>query len=1316
MFTASRHRSITPDPEALPPTGPPSSAWKRLTTRSYRSVENLKVPTPESPASESSSSSSVRTAILAGPSALQASEPAVSAGHMFSQLFSITNHPALGSGEAALTGDFDETPAPSARPSFENMAADRIKERDGDSLSNYSANRSGAFHHALLKTASGRPMLVDKDLPVPPMLSHEPSKEDFGPKDHQEAEDVELPDPKDFEVDRVANSPSPGRIPISGAIKPDATLERICLDPVALHVTDSHASAHHPGLLKGADFCDAGVAGQPLRQRPFSPAPSNALSSGSSEPEIIHARIDRKMSGGDTCTAAIEVPLPKHHGHSHSTKVRPANDQAIYYRHEDLADGHGPHPAISKVRPFDQSFEETQARTIMENTPLMDSSSSHEGHAHSSKVRHMSPLPAEEEDEEPGFQEPSPGFNPRKYSAVNIADPDDAQDVSRKPSENASSPTVDSSLDYKRTAHWLRNLLKYPEDYTPSLTRIPPRKKRSSMSRGGESPPDTDAATQTAPSRSLTTSSTLPPSVQPMTSSSSDKQAYNDAICDIERSTRYVQVPLRGSSMKQRAEHHMSAGGPLEALPQGSHPSSLGGLSADADVIDFRTQYQAAQHGTRPEIVINEHTSTENLHELPFDRPTHEGRQSHRDHNISLRGKSHVSLQGAQAFSLARSRRRQPIARDWSPARKQFAAIVACVSTAVIGILLGIFAGIIPSIQYYILDTSHLTVYGNVGCFAGMAIPTSNPHQEVVDCYDVRRHGGGQGGWIGIWTFSWIGSLGIGFLVGAVVINYLPPVWGFYISIILVAITLVLNTVCPETRRSTYRRSVAEVNTGESTSRRVARGEVMMHRVKTGPRWWGQEVYHGVCLSFEMLRQPGFLVLSLYVGWIYAQVVLLIILLGSLFSRFYRMKSPYVGLLVASLALGALIGIPFQKANLFSRARYRELNTSRMTLDNKVLWTSHMLRRALFAVGLPVAGGLYTALSIGPPVHPSGPAVLAAAIGCLSCLAISECNGLIMETFDTSDLQPGMTGRPRMDSSDKRTNYSAFPRVTAGLAVCHTFAFIFAAGASALGGLLRRNLGQRAATGVVAGILLILTILLLFALVRFKDVQVVPTCRTAEMDRWTQARRESLKRRASMPALDRAATDPFADDEPYRPHIIGNPVAKTRRVNILELGSKTRWNDIRTGNKLIDASQGRNRDALGAGFESINQSAHSLAQGVRSIVSRTSSERSHGGQSGSRRAPQHGSGSKSEVEMNVLQRPPKTMQSLRGRHGQLPSDGYQERECVMGQALPEDRNEDLEIFTSDASGDDELVRHHGAHMFRSKVMPMYEGPGKGKGD
>lgn len=100
------------------------------------------------------------------------------------------------------------------------------------------------------------------------------------------------------------------------------------------------------------------------------------------------------------------------------------------------------------------------------------------------------------------------------------------------------------------------------------------------------------------------------------------------------------------------------------------------------------------------------------------------GRPMRAHQGISLRRKSHVSLRDAAAFSLARSRRRQPTARDWSPVQKRFVAAVACISTALIGIILGIYAGLVPSIQYYIIDQSHVTVHGNTGCFLGLAVPT----------------------------------------------------------------------------------------------------------------------------------------------------------------------------------------------------------------------------------------------------------------------------------------------------------------------------------------------------------------------------------------------------------------------------------------------------------------------------------------------------------------------------------------------------------------------------------------------------------------
>jgi hypothetical protein len=91
---------------------------------------------------------------------------------------------------------------------------------------------------------------------------------------------------------------------------------------------------------------------------------------------------------------------------------------------------------------------------------------------------------------------------------------------------------------------------------------------------------------------------------------------------------------------------------------------------------------------------------------------------------INLRGRSHVSVRGYQGINLARAYRRQPIARDWSVVRKRFVATVACLSTAAIGALIGIYAGMVPSIQYWIADLEHYAILGNAFFYLGLAIST----------------------------------------------------------------------------------------------------------------------------------------------------------------------------------------------------------------------------------------------------------------------------------------------------------------------------------------------------------------------------------------------------------------------------------------------------------------------------------------------------------------------------------------------------------------------------------------------------------------
>jgi hypothetical protein len=378
----------------------------------------------------------------------------------------------------------------------------------------------------------------------------------------------------------------------------------------------------------------------------------------------------------------------------------------------------------------------------------------------------------------------------------------------------------------------------------------------------------------------------------------------------------------------------------------------------------------------------------------------------------------------------------------------------------------------------------------------GASLMSEKPHQEVVVKEDIRRQGGGIGLWLGIWCWCYIGSLSVGFCIGACIISTLNPSWGFYLVIILLAFFLFVNVVAPETRPSPYRRSLINFfdADGSNIKRRLARGEVRLHIYNTGPKWWLEEVTAGIVLTTRMFFQPGCLFMILYLAWIYAQVVLIIVLLGALLSRNYTARAEYVGLATLCLAIGALLAVPLSHANILSRSRTTPQRTDSMTFQHKKYnWTSHMARRCIFTLTLPLAGAAYTLASPGPPIHWIAPTLLAGFIGFLSNLAISECIGLLMEAFDTCDLQPGINAlHPSAQTKKRRTHYSSFPRVCAAFFAAQSLGFFFAAAATAVSGYMTRAIGAQISTAVVAGVLLLLTILLLGTLLRWKSVQVIP--------------------------------------------------------------------------------------------------------------------------------------------------------------------------------------------------------------------------------
>ena len=207
---------------------------------------------------------------------------------------------------------------------------------------------------------------------------------------------------------------------------------------------------------------------------------------------------------------------------------------------------------------------------------------------------------------------------------------------------------------------------------------------------------------------------------------------------------------------------------------------------------------------------------------------------------------------------------------------------------------------------------------------------------------------------------------------------------------------------------------------------------------------------------------------------------------------------------------------------------------------------------------LPVSTGAFAGSSLGPPLSIAAPCVMAGLVGFFTTMATAECLSLAMETFDTSDLQPGMTGRPIRGSVDEqylsqRTNFSCHPRVCAAFAVMQTVGYVLAAAATALTGSIDRHEGTVWATTGVAIISFGLTLLLTIVLLKWKKLQMIPD----GPETFDQLRRVSTS---------------------WTPITIGRGRSKFRRLNILEMGRMTRYTEIRRRNRLEGSLSGGVRD------------------------------------------------------------------------------------------------------------------------------------------
>jgi hypothetical protein len=94
-------------------------------------------------------------------------------------------------------------------------------------------------------------------------------------------------------------------------------------------------------------------------------------------------------------------------------------------------------------------------------------------------------------------------------------------------------------------------------------------------------------------------------------------------------------------------------------------------------------------------------------------------------HTVNLKKVNHVDLWNKPAsFDVHSSCAHASVARDWPLGRKRFAATVACLNSACIGLIIGIYAGEVPAIQYVIADFNHYAILGNVFLYSGLAVST----------------------------------------------------------------------------------------------------------------------------------------------------------------------------------------------------------------------------------------------------------------------------------------------------------------------------------------------------------------------------------------------------------------------------------------------------------------------------------------------------------------------------------------------------------------------------------------------------------------
>lgn len=249
-------------------------------------------------------------------------------------------------------GDFDHTPAPSARSSLTMLRPEESHETAD--ISEISVSRAAAFRHHLLKTSPSGPTLVDRDLPAPPVVSRSPPIKTPSQPSKSELENRGVVPSRPASALPRLSSPVHRQEKVVSS-SPTRLIDRERVNATSLNNYNTHADIHHPGLLEGADFCDYGIQSAEFRSLVSSTGPSSPVSDIS----MMSGEMHRVLSSGDISVTEVTVPLHRHKGHSIAVKVRPA---FYYYPSHHPVNFRGQHGlnysrSANKVQPFDSRLD-----------------------------------------------------------------------------------------------------------------------------------------------------------------------------------------------------------------------------------------------------------------------------------------------------------------------------------------------------------------------------------------------------------------------------------------------------------------------------------------------------------------------------------------------------------------------------------------------------------------------------------------------------------------------------------------------------------------------------------------------------------------------------------------------------------------------------------------------------------------------------------------------------------------------------------------------------------------------------------------------